>query len=72
MWNILFNIFKDFIYYGYLVTCLLIILLLMLYTIENVFRHKRFGIIKSFILTIIIPAILLYVGVWLENLLEGL
>ena len=70
MVNILINLMKDFISLGYIVTCMLILLLLMLYTIENFARKKPFGIIKSLLMTIFICGVLLFVGYWLECLLR--
>lgn len=69
MINILVDLFKSLVFFGYVVTCLLIILLTIFYAVENITKHKPFGIIKSFIATIIIDIILLLVGIWLENLL---
>ena len=69
MINILVNLFKSLVFFGYVVTCLLIILVTMFYAVENITKHKPFGIIKSFTATIIIDVVLLWVGVWLEKLL---
>lgn len=69
MINILVDLFKSLVFFGYVVTCLLIILLTIFYAVENITKHKPFGIIKSFTATIIIDIILFLVGIWLENLL---
>ena len=69
MINILVNLFKSLVFFGYVVTCLLIILVTMCYAGENITKHKPFGVIKSFTITISIDIILLWVGIWLENLL---
>ena len=69
MINILVDLFKSLVFFGYVVTCLLIILLTIFYTVESITKHKPFGIIKSFTATIIIDVVLLWVGVWLEKLL---
>ena len=69
MINILVDLFKSLVFFGYVVTCLLIILVTMFYAVENITKRKPFGIIKSFTVTIIIDIVLLWVGVWLENLL---
>lgn len=69
MINILVDLFKSLVFFGYVVTCLLIILLTIFYAVENITKHKPFGIIKSFTVTISIDIILLLVGIWLENLL---
>ena len=69
MINILVDLFKSLVFFGYVVTCLLIIILTMFYAVENITKHKPFGIIKSFTITISIDIILLWVGVWLEKLL---
>ena len=69
MINILVDLFKSLVFFGYVVTCLLIILLTIFYAVENITKHKPFGIIKSFTVTIIIDVVLLWFGVWLEKLL---
>ena len=69
MINILVDLFKSLVFFGYVVTCLLIILVTMFYAVENITKQKPFGIRKSFTITISIDIILLWVGVWLENLL---
>ena len=69
MINILVDLFKSLVFFGYVVTCLLIIILTMFYAVENITKHKPFGIIKSFTITISIDVVLLWVGVWLEKLL---
>ena len=69
MINILVDLFKSLVFFGYVLTCLLIIILTMFYAVENITKHKPFSIIKSFTITISIDIILLWVGVWLENLL---
>ena len=69
MINILVDLFKSLVFFGYVVTCLLIILLTIFYAVENITKHKPFGVIKSFTITISIDIILLLVGIWLEKLL---
>lgn len=69
MINILVDLFKHLVFFGYTLTCLLIILMTMLFAVENIVKQKQFGILKTFIVTIIIDIVLLWVGIWLENLL---
>ena len=69
MINILVDLFKSLVFFGYVVTCLLIILVTMFYAVENITKHKPFSIIKSFTVTTLIDIVLLWVGIWLENLL---
>lgn len=70
MGKILLNLLGSLIAYGYIITCMIIFLLLTLYTIENCMRQKKpYGLLKSLVLTIIVCVMVSIVGYWLDALL---